>query len=81
MIVLGQIYRDRITGFEGVATGRAEYITGCTQVLIAPPVKTDGTFIDCLWFDEQRLELWSSDEPIRLDNGATPGPDKQAPIR
>lgn len=33
-IELGQKYRDSITGFEGVATGRHEYIHGCTRITL-----------------------------------------------
>ncbi len=29
MIELGRTYKDRITGFKGVATGFVEYLTGC----------------------------------------------------
>jgi hypothetical protein len=31
-IVLGERYRDSITGFTGVAVARHEYIHGCTRV-------------------------------------------------
>ena len=54
---LGQKVRDIITGFEGVATGRCEYITGCNQILVAPRVKDDGTKPDPQWLDEDRLEV------------------------
>ena len=36
---LGQKVKDSITGFAGIVTGRAEYITGCHQILVQPPVK------------------------------------------
>lgn len=81
MVVLGKKYRDRITGFEGIATGRALYISGCAQVLVAPAVMEDGAFRESQWFDEQRLTAADTDAPIVLDNSATPGPDKQAPKR
>lgn len=28
---LGKRYRDKITGFEGIATGRFEYLHGCVR--------------------------------------------------
>lgn len=77
---LGRKYRDRITGFTGVATGYVTYITGCNQVLLAPTVGQDGTLRDSSWFDEQRLEQVGS-ELVELDNGNTPGCDKAAPKR
>lgn len=46
MIQLGHSYRDKITGFAGVATGYVRYITGCNQALIAPKAGADGVFKD-----------------------------------
>lgn len=80
-ISFGSIYRDRVTGFTGVATGKATYISGCSQVLVAPMVGTDGAFREGQWFDEQRLELVDDVNRIVLDNGSTPGSDVPAPIR
>ena len=48
--------RDKITGFEGAVTGRADYITGCNQYLVSPEM--DGKdFKESRWFDEQRLDV------------------------
>ncbi|RAI42649.1 hypothetical protein [Rhodoplanes roseus] len=77
---LGEPVKDSITGFEGVATGRAEYITGCSQVLVAPPVDDKGCFRDAHWIDEQRLEPTHAQRVV-LDNGTTPGCDVAPPIR
>jgi len=79
-VQLGDTVRDRITGFEGVVTGRVEYITGCNQLLVSPRVK-DGAKQDACWFDEQRCEVDVSAERIVLDNSKTPGADMPAPIR
>ena len=49
-VELGQKVQDSITGFVGRVTGRCEYITGCTQVLIQPPIKADGDFVESRWF-------------------------------
>ena len=80
MIQLGRKYRDKITGFTGTATGRAAYISGCSQVLLAPPVTSDGAARDANWFDEQRLEVVGEDL-VTLENSVTPGCDKAAPVR
>jgi hypothetical protein len=80
MIDLGRKYKDTITGFEGVATGLASYISGCSQVLLAPPVTPDGAMRDAQWFDEQRL-VAQGEDVIILNNAATPGCDKSAPKR
>ena len=54
-IELGATVEDRISGFRGVVTGRAEYISGCRQYCVVPPAK-DGELKGVLWFDEDRLE-------------------------
>lgn len=79
-IKLGQKVRDQITGFTGVVTGRCEYISGCHQVLVVPPVDKDGKHVDSQWYDEQRCEVLDK-KPITLDNGTTPGCDMPAPKR
>jgi hypothetical protein len=79
MFELGKNYRDRVTGFEGMATGHVRYMTGCNQVLLAPRVGKDGKVPDSQWFDEQRLEVADKKPALVLDNTRTPGPDKPAP--
>ena len=85
MIILGGTYRDKITGFQGIATGFVRYITGCNQVLLAPPVDRDGKIVESQWFDDQRLVDMGS-EVIQLSEPQPPGVavrgfDKQAPKR
>lgn len=53
-IDLGGTYRDKISGFEGVATARYEYMTGCVRYLLESGGK-DGKPEEFV-FDEQRLE-------------------------
>lgn len=79
-IKLGVQAKDKITGFRGTVVGRTEYITGCHQVLLSPPVKADGSHVEGHWYDEQRIEVIDS-TPIVLDNGRTPGCDIPAPVR
>lgn len=80
MIQLGMTYKDKITGFEGVATGFVQYLTGCNQALLAPPLSADGSLRDSNWFDVQRLDLLAREQVV-LDNGPTPGCDRAAPKR
>lgn len=76
---LGRTGTDKITGFTGVITGHCSYLTGCSQFLLAPPVR-DGALVESQWFDEQRIEIGTADAVV-LDNGATPGCDRAAPRR
>lgn len=77
--ILGSTVTDRITGFKGVAVGHVEYLTGCNQTLVVPPVDAEGKLRDGQWYDDQRLQV-SEDAPVTLDNSATPGHDA-APSR
>lgn len=80
-IQLGAFAQDRISGFRGRVTGRAEYISGCTQILLVPRVSDDGASRESAWFDEQRLDVEEGQGVITLDNSETPGPDRPAPKR
>jgi len=61
----GDTVQDCITGFEGVITGRADYITGCNQYSVTTRLsgKKSGEHGDSCkevegrWFDEDRLQL------------------------
>lgn len=53
-IALGAKVKDSITGFSGVVTGRADYITGCRQYSVTPK-GTKGKVAESAWYDEDRL--------------------------
>jgi hypothetical protein len=76
---LGSTVKDKVTGFEGIATGVASYITGCDQYCIQPPLK-DGSFVDSKWFDDNRLELTDKKVlELKLDDDV--GACEQAPTK
>ncbi|MGN6451310.1 MAG: hypothetical protein ACTHLK_22500 [Brucella intermedia] len=76
MITLGATAKDIITGFEGVVTGRASYLTGCDQYLISPRGEKEAR-----WFDEQRLEVDQFRQLVVLDNSNGNGADIAAPVK
>jgi len=55
VVTLGKKYRDKVHGFEGVATSRHEYLTGCTRITLER-LSADGTEIKRETFDEPELE-------------------------
>lgn len=83
MIKLGIIVRDKITNFEGIVTGHADYLTGCDQYLVQPPVSKDGVFIEGRWIDEGRLEVVTPNTVIEKEDvsGEKNGADINAPIK
>ena len=60
-IALGDDVRDIISGANGVAVGRAEYLTANVSVLVQPKSYHDGVPRASFWIDERRLERVSSD--------------------
>ena len=60
----GATVSDKITGFVGVVTGRADYVTGCNQYLVQPRgVTKDGSIKSGHWLDEHRLFV-DGNEPL-----------------
>lgn len=80
-IQLGSTATDIISGFRGVATGRATYLTGCDQYLLSPQLDKDGKQQLSAWFDVQRLKVDDTVAVVKLDNTETPGADLPAPIK
>lgn len=54
MIKLGERYKDKITGFEGIATARSEFLNGCKRTLLEATISKEGKLTE-EWFDDQRL--------------------------
>jgi hypothetical protein len=73
-VKLGERYRDSITGFEGVATARYEFLYGCIRVMLEG--QKDGQPAE-FTFDEQRL----TDVPAATSGGPRPAPPSRDPQR
>ena len=78
-ISLGDRVKDKITGFTGIATAISDYIDGCQQVLINPPVKEDGSFVSGHWFDAERLAIVDKGA-VTIDAAQTGGPANPSEI-
>ena len=79
---LGVTARDKITGFNGVAIGKAEYLTGCDQYLIQPKTKpSKGNYEEGVWLDEARLEVTGKGVSAKdvQEEGNPGGPEGSAP--
>lgn len=85
MVKLGDKIADRISGIEGICTGRAEYLYGCKQVLLAPRGMTkDGEPRDAKWYDEDRVSVIENDaeaRPASADERAGGPQSNPAPVR
>ena len=60
---LGAQVKDRISGYEGIITGRYQYLNGCVQYGVRAQGLHDGKPIASQAFDEQRLELMGEGIP------------------
>ncbi len=54
-IVLGQEYKDPVTGFKGIAVAATTFLHGCRRIGLQPPVDKDGDIRDSQYFDEPQL--------------------------
>ena len=43
-IKLGNQVKDIVTGFEGIATAKVEYLNGCIQYYVKPKIDEDGKY-------------------------------------
>ncbi|MDD5305569.1 MAG: hypothetical protein PHS14_20920 [Elusimicrobia bacterium] len=79
MVKLGSKVRDTITGFEGIVTGRHEYLYGCVRLSVSPSVLHEGKPVEIQIFDEGQVEL--ATETRRAPVAATGGPRDAPPTR
>lgn len=56
-IEVGDTARDSITGFEGVAIARTEWLNGCARIMIQPKALHEGKPVEAQCFDEMQVEL------------------------
>lgn len=55
---LGDRVKDLVSGFEGICTGRLEYLNGCVQYQVTPKRDTKtGKMIDGYYIDDFQLKL------------------------
>lgn len=85
--VLGDTYKDVITGFQGVCIAKAQYLTGCDQSgLKLRSLDKDGKTPDAIWFDDTQLVKVARAKRIVIDtqavaesNRRTGGPNSATP--
>lgn len=60
-IPLGSKCKCKVTGYDGICTGKAEWLYACTKVLIQPQKTNPKTLmpLESNWFDEPGVELIS----------------------
>lgn len=56
-IELGDEVKDPITGFQGIAIGRTEWLYNCDRIVVQPKAGKDGVMKGGESFDEPQLEI------------------------
>ena len=79
-VQLGDLVRDWVTGYEGTATARVEYINGCIQYCIEPNDLQKGEpfpgFESAPYIDAARLQVVEAHHYERGDASASIEPAK-----
>jgi len=55
--MLGKKVRDKVTGLVGIAISRLEFMNGCIQFCVKPPVDKEGKIREGEYIDHQQLEI------------------------
>jgi hypothetical protein len=76
MIKLGSKVRDKVSGVEGIATGRCEYLNGCIQYCVTTKVGKDNKGTSP-WIDEGQLVVVG--QGVSAKPEATGGPSSCEP--
>jgi hypothetical protein len=73
---MGKMFRDPITGYEGTATQRVEYLSGCFHIALERGDKDGKPQTE--YFDEQRL-VALEETPSHADEGERRSPGTPPP--
>jgi hypothetical protein len=74
---LGDRVKDRVSGFTGIVVSRTEYLNGCKQYGVNPPIH-EGKMVEGYNIDGQQLELVDGglNETKPVEKRETGGPSR-----
>jgi hypothetical protein len=76
-VKLGNKYKDKVSGFIGVAVSKHTYLNGCARFTLQPESDKEGKLPSCETFDEPQLELIKKGvAEVEPEKGRTGGPSK-----
>ena len=76
---LGSVLKDKITGFEGVAVARDEWLTGCVRYGLQATKLKDGKPLNVQWLDEINLVVVEAAEKSLAPPYRAGGPHPATP--
>lgn len=65
-IKLGNKVKDIVTGFEGIAVSKVEYLNGCVQYCVKPAKGKDGKMPEGEYIDQQQLSFVSVGVAVKV---------------
>lgn len=79
---LGKEYKDKISGFIGVAVAKTEWINGCVRITLQPKLDKDGKIQDNVCLDIEQLEPTGNEVTLALRDGpdGEPGVPAREPV-
>lgn len=81
MIQLGDRVKDSITGFEGVAIGRTEWLHGCVRITIQGDKLHNGVPVEPVSFDEPQVVIVKAKKVEKKEEETPPGGPRPEPSR
>jgi hypothetical protein len=72
--LLGKKVREVVTGLEGIAVAKIDYMNGCRQYSIQPQVCKDGVPAEAKWWDAEQVELLKDKKVVSKKKKPTGGP-------
>lgn len=79
-VILGDEVKDTVSGFQGIAFGKTDFLNGCTRIGVQPPVDKEKKLPDAQWFDEPQLLVVKS-QKVKCGPKDTGGPMVSIPTR
>jgi hypothetical protein len=83
-IELGDLVRDKVTGFSGVVTAKTQFLSGCDRVSVQPTELKEGAVRSYETFDVLQLEILEKSKVVieqRVVEDRTGGPRPDMNIR
>lgn len=79
-ITLGDMVKDTVSGFYGIAVARHTYLNGCARITVQPCIDKDGKLPDAPTFDEPQLVILP-EKGVEQGDHSTGGPEKYSDVR